>query len=506
MAKEDKSILKDALTDYNEIKEAAEITASKKLADEFPEKFQNLLKEELKKNKSKNSEKESYKKIDKVEESNILDESEENKKSVMKKEKETKKVVNEEVVAEEAVNEERDKDFTGDVESDTPNLGKGGTEDGDTFVDAPTTKKESLANDATLKEEFDVTELPSDEVDAALDSAEVGDEVITLEEIEKEINEMEMLTGELEAESDPFDKKISDMKNQLQDMLEGLNEMTSGLEEQKKHGGKQNYTGREKGGPTTQMIEEEEAMEEQKRAGGKQNYKGRENGGPTTEMIEEEEVNVDALDIADELDEASGMAHSSSKHVAGDHLPGKEFAKQRHKRYGSVNNPQNESEEKKLAALIEENKKLTKKINESKKNQESVKQIVESYKGVLNKYRTQLKEMAVYNTNLAHVNNLLVNESLALTQEDKVKIITDFKSIDTISESKKKYDSILSEMKEEKKTLTESVEDKVTESVGASSKQKLDEVVESTAYENDEHLNRMKKIIESIEKKDKKII
>ena len=200
------------------------------------------------------------------------------------------------------------------------------------------------------------------------------------------------------------------------------------------------------------------------------------------------------------------MAHSTSKHVAGDHLPGKEFAPQRHKRYGSVNNPQNESEEKKLAALIEENKKLTKKINESKKNQESVKQIVENYKGVLNKYRTQLKEMAVYNTNLAHVNNLLVNESLALTQEDKVKIITDFKSIDTISESKKKYDTILSEMKDEKKTLTESVEDKVTESVGASSKQKLDEVVESTAYENDEHLNRMKKIIESIEKKDKKII
>ena len=61
-------------------------------------------------------------------------------------------------------------------------------------------------------------------------------------------------------------------------------------------------------------------------------------------------------------------------------------------------------------------------------------------------------------------------------------------------------------MTSEKKTLTESVEEKVTDSVSSSSKQKLDEVVENTAYKNNDHINRMKEIIESIEKNDKKII
>ena len=501
MKEDKKSIIENALTDYNEIKEAAELTASKKLAEEFPEKFQNLLKEELNNNKN-NSEKESYKKVDKVNESKNLDESEPNKESVMKKEvKETKKEVKKKVVT-----EERDKDFMGAIEGDTPNLGKGETEKGDTFVD--NVKPGDTGNldgseqpISNLKEEFDVTELDIDNVDSALDSAEAGDEVISLDEIEKEISEMELLKGELEPESDPFDQKIGAMKNQLQEMLNSLNEMNVGMAEQKNQGGKQSIPGREKGGPTTQMIDEED-VDEQKNQGGKQSIPGREKGGPTTQMIDEEDVDINNIDDGD-LDEAMGMAHSSSKHVAGDHLPGKDFAPHRHKRVGSVNN---ESVKKQFTSLLNENKKLTKKINESKKFKGTVDQLLENYKTALGKYRNQLKEMAVYNTNLAHVNNLLVNETLALTQEDKVKIISDFKSVGTISESKKKYNSILTEMKETKKPLTESIEEKVTDSVASSSKQKLDEVVESTAYKNDKHLNRMREIIESIEKKDKKII
>ena len=54
--------------------------------------------------------------------------------------------------------------------------------------------------------------------------------------------------------------------------------------------------------------------------------------------------------------------------------------------------------------------------------------LVEQYKAAIEKYRDQLKEMATFNTNLAHVNNLLVNEGLALTQEDKIKIINEFKT------------------------------------------------------------------------------
>ena len=68
MKEENKSsIIKEAISDYNEIMEAADANAKKKLADEFPEKFNNLLKEEIK-NKNK-SNKESEGKEDESKES-----------------------------------------------------------------------------------------------------------------------------------------------------------------------------------------------------------------------------------------------------------------------------------------------------------------------------------------------------------------------------------------------------------------------------------------------------
>jgi len=491
MAKEEKkSIIEDALTDYKLIQEAAEANAAKKLASKFPNQFQNLLKEELNKNTSG---KEPYKKVE-GKESTKLDESEKsNKESVMKQQKKE---------AKKAVNEERDKDFMGDVEGDTPNINTPLPEDGDTYTDKITTKQDTLANDTTLKEEFDVTDLEMDDAGAAIDGAGADDDIVSMEDIEAEISEMEQLKGELEEGKDsPFDQLVS--------MRDKLNEMIGGMDEQKNQGGKQSIPGREKGGPTTSMIDEEAELEEQKNHGGKQNYTGREKGGPTTQMIDEVEVedaDIEAVMSEAELDEAMGMAHSSSKQVAGDHLPGKEFAPHRHKRVGSVNNPQNEGVSKKLTALLEENKKFAKKINESKKYKATVDKLLESYKTALGKYRTQLNEMAIFNTNLANVNNLLVNEDLALTQEDKVKIINEFKEVGSIGDSKKKYDGILNEMTQSKKTLTESVEAKVTDSVASSSKQRLGEVEEKTAYENDSHINKIKSLIEYVERKDKKII
>jgi uncharacterized protein YciW len=158
---------------------------------------------------------------------------------------------------------------------------------------------------------------------------------------------------------------------------------------------------------------------------------------------------------------------------------------------------------KKINGLISENKTLTKKLNEVKEYKKSVGTLLEQYKTALDKYRNQLKEMAVFNTNLAHVNNLLVNESLALTQDDKIKIINEFKKVDTIAESQKRYKNFLTEMKGSKKTLTESVEEKVTTSIQPSSKQKLDEV---TAYKDDKHIQKMRNLIEYVEKRGKRII
>jgi hypothetical protein len=524
MKDEKKSIIKEALTDYQEIMDAADANAKKKLAEEFPEKFNNLLKEEI--NKNKKSAKESYKKLDEDKESE-KDSTELNKESVMKKEvKETKKVVKEEAgkggdafkekpTMPDMVKEEREKDFMGDVEGQTPNQGKGTAEKGDAFLDklkGPT----SGTPMPNLKEEIDLTELDMNGVDTAIGGAGGEDEVLTMEQIEEEIAAMEGLNQELGAptESPSGDnkgiafKQLVGIKNQIDEMLKSMGQ----VEEQKNNGG-QGANRVNDGGPTTAMIDEKQVDEMH------QGKVVNDPSGPdvyNSKLIDEKDEISDA-DIEAVLgakqqpqeqpvEEAMGIALSTSKQQAGDHLPGKEFALGRHKRSGSVNNPNTSESEKKLGSLINENKQLTKKLNEVKKYKDSVGTLLENYKTALEKYRNQLKEMAIFNTNLAHVNNLLVNESLALTQDDKIKIINEFKKVDSIAESQKKYKTFLTEMKEGKKTLTESVEAKVTTSVASSSKQKLDEVVEKTAYADDKHIQRMRKLIEYVEKRGKRII
>jgi hypothetical protein len=500
--KDDKksSVLKEALIEFNEIQEAAVANAKKNLAETYPEKFNELLKEEINKNKKT---KESYKKIDESKESE-KDDVETNKESVMKNQtKETKKVVKEgdknqpfeeKPKGVEVVKEEREKDFMGDIESDTPNQGKGETEDGDTFVEKITTKKETLANKTSIKEEFDITELDMQSVGSALENAEDDDEVITMDEIESEIQGMNMdeelsdMSGlprpELEKRGSP-EGQGGDAFNQLVKMREQLDEMIAGMgvAEQKNHGG----AGANKvnaGGPTQAMIDEVDEI---------------------TDADVEAVLGAPAMEEQEEpVEESLTQTLANQKKVGGGTIPGKEYKSPQtvsRMRVGI------QEENKKISSLIEENKSLTKKLNETKKYKQSVTTLVEQYKSALEKYRNQLKEMATFNTNLAHVNNLLVNESLALTQEDKIKIINEFKKVDTIAESQEKYKAFLTEMKGSKKTLTESIEKKVTASVAPSSKQSLEEAKEVTAYANDEHINKMKRLIEYVEKtRSKKII
>lgn len=528
MTKEKKtSVIKEAVAEYKELMEAASANAKKKLADEFPTEFNKLLKEEIE-NKNNKTKKESYKKIDEGKESE-KDDIESNKESVMKKEKETKKVVKEEEGkaktkeskpfeekapenGPDVVKEERDKDFMGDVENDTPNKADGKTEDGDAFVEEPTTKKESLANDTQIKEEFDITELDASSVGTALENAEEDDEVITMDEIESEIANMEGLDEDLAAGTDAEKPKAGKddgiAYTKLVGMKKQIDEM---LDEMKNHGGKgANSPEREHGGPTQSLIDEEE-VDEQKNHGGKGANKVNV-GGPTTAMIDEEEgeeITRDDVEAVlggevneEEVDE--NLEHTQTHHNA------RKTGSHNNTNYGKENRlrdaMKNEGEDKKIGSLIKENKDLTKKLNETKKYKQSVSTLVEQYKGALEKYRNQLKEMAIFNSNLAHVNNLLVNESLSLTQEDKISIINEFKKVNTIAESQEKYKSMLTEMKKDKRTLTENFEEKVSASVAPSSK-KLDEAKEVTAYENNEHVQRMKKLIETIEGRgSKKII
>ena len=189
--------------------------------------------------------------------------------------------------------------------------------------------------------------------------------------------------------------------------------------------------------------------------------------------------------------------------MSGRHLPGKDYLSA-----GELDqSPEYMQESKtKISGLIKENMSLTKKLNEAKKYKDTAGGLLENYKTALTKYRNQLKEMAVFNTNLAFANNLLVNEDLALTQADKVNIINEFKTADSIASSQSKYKKILTEMKSSKKAITESIEVKVSASILPSSKQKIDEVIEKTAYSNDEHIKKMIKNIKYAENRGKKII
>lgn len=499
-----KSVIKEALVEFAEIQEAAVANAKKNLAEQYPDKFNDLLKEEL--NKNKKTKESSYKKIDESKESEVSDNVDENKESVMKKEKETKEVVKEDAGKDgvftekpkmpDMVKEEREKDFMADVEGDTPNMADAKTEDGDTYTEKITTKKDTLANKTTIKEEFDVTELDETAVGTALENADKDDEVITMDEIESEIQGMDNLEEDIsdmgglprptEQPRGTADGETGDAFTKLVKMREQLDEMIGGMDEQKNQGGKQSIPGRESGGPTQGMIDETEEE--------------------ITDADVESVLGAPAMDETEVVDEAEVNENMPSTIT---HANARKTGAENNTNYGKEKNLRDAMKNEgttKISSLISENKGLTKKLNETKKYKQSVTTLVEQYKGALEKYRNQLREMATFNTNLAHVNNLLVNESFALTQEDKIKIINEFKTIDTIAASQEKYKTFLSEMKESKPTLTESIENKVSASIQPSSKQNLGEAKEVTAYADDKHIQRMKQLIESMNNRGKKVL
>ena len=80
------------------------------------------------------------------------------------------------------------------------------------------------------------------------------------------------------------------------------------------------------------------------------------------------------------------------------------------------------------------------------------------------------------------------------------KIINKFKSINSITESEKGYKEILSEMKSAKKTMTENVEEKMSNSLGESASKKLDEAIERTAYSTNEQVQKIKRVMDYVEK------
>ena len=432
--KNKKSILTEALTDYNEIMEAANLTAKNKLAEEFPEKFNQFLNEEKKKNNiAKESDKDNAKKL---KESVITDKTNLNDESDMKNQvKETKAVANKNVIV-----DKTKKTLKEEFESNEPM-------DNQDELNEFLTLDEIEAEIAKYSQGNEESEFP-----------EEGGEELGGEETEfPEEGEM----GEEEPEEDVLEKLVQ-LRDELNSVIGELGGEENGEEELSLDG---DETGEEMG-----------------------NEFGDESG---IEIPDDEEINeLLNQDSENEIEESHGLSYSHRHSVAGRHLPDAAHLSKAELDQAPM---QMQEANKRIKSLINENKELTKKVNEFKAKSEEINETVIKFKEAIGKYRKQLTEMAVFNTNIAHVNNILVNESLALTQEDKLRVINEFKSIGTITESQSKYKSILSEMTGSKKNITESVEDKLNTVINPSSKNKLDEVIEKTAYKNNEHIDKIKK-------------
>jgi len=449
-----KSILKEALSDYNTIMEAAKAKAKNDLVNEFPEKFDNLLKEQL--NNKKKAVKESYKKIDITDESNKLEESNTNSEPVMEKTKKetTKKVVNE------GFNQPFDKT-------------------------APKAQNDT----------YDISELDMSSVGSALEGADGADEVITMNEIEQELKGLDHKES-----PSVIDKSIEDgtsygklvgLKKQLDEVIEAMGGKDFNINKIAEDIADGHVLATNATPTTVAKVSTDKAIM-----------------GEADEAVSDDEIesvlNGDKNNDTDEapVDEAHGVTYSSRRAtMAGKHLPGADYLST-----GELDQaPQRMQENKaKISGLIKENASLTKKLNEAKKYKDTVSGLLENYKNAVGKYRTQLVEMSIFNTNLAYANNLLVNEELALTQDDKVKIISEFKNVNSIAASGVVYKKFLTEMKESKKTLDESIEEKASVSINQSSKQKLDEVVEKVAYSDNAHIEKMLKNIRYAENRGKK--
>lgn len=102
------------------------------------------------------------------------------------------------------------------------------------------------------------------------------------------------------------------------------------------------------------------------------------------------------------------------------------------------------------------------------------------YKKALLMFKDKINEVAIFNAGLAYSTRLFTEHST--TKQEKIQILERFDSIKSINESKNLYDTIKTELGN-KKTITETVVNKITKTPTTSSKDMLSE---AKAYENPE--------------------
>jgi hypothetical protein len=382
----DRNLLKDALVEYNAIKEEAIRVAKDRLAKTMPDVIENFLKEEMEKAM--------------MDEAGIIS---------------------------------TDETMIDDQESSVMETMKD--------VDSPLGEGDEHDHEDHMEKDMENEEEMSD-----------LDDVLTAEAIEealKELDEMKMDEEELdehnisfEVEFDEDSLNISNVKSDEKDFDDVEFELD--LEDD-----------------DMEMSDEEE-MEDDSEIELEVSDDEVEMEDESEEDLEEEmdleDIDLDSLEDEEEVEESLShvITHQNAKQ-AGSH------------------NHVNYQKEKNLRPGVKAESKLKVDLNKVLKENEELRQINLEFKDALNKYKTQLYEMAVFNANLSHVNNLFVEHTTST--DEKKEILSKYKSVSTIEESKKLYSEFankLNESKSSKKTIEEMVNDSRN---GDSGSQKLNESI-----------------------------
>lgn len=123
---------------------------------------------------------------------------------------------------------------------------------------------------------------------------------------------------------------------------------------------------------------------------------------------------------------------------------------------------------------------------------ETLKKQNAEYKKALVLFKEKLNEVAVFNANLAYATRLFTEHST--TKQEKLNILKRFDSVSTMNESKNLFSTIKAEL-DNKKPVTESVVDKISNTPSSSSSQEV--LAEAKAYENPQ-FRRMKDLMSKI--------
>ncbi len=472
-----KSVLSEAIVEFNELMEAAQSKAKDQMASELPDKFNKILNEHLEKlDKMKNNIQE---KKDKINESKAD--------KTFTKEPKDKKEVGKTNTKEVKKDDEEVDSTLDDTFNKEPKKGKKVNESVEDDIDLTDFSMEELQEVFDGADDDDDFDVEDDELNAGKDFelddieaelAKMGDmseEFEVDENVDDPYTKLKKLQEEMNAIIDSFNKETGDIVEQADPMIQEFDEKMSGV-----YG--EDYKGI-LGADYDKLLDL---------------YKNQDNG--EAKQFSDDDVIEISMDeeesFEDDLEEAHGVSLSNNKLAGSNVQPRPEYAqyKKDKLRYAL----QKEQFEKRINSLVTENKKNKIEFKKLKSKTVETEKLMESYRDVIGKYRQQLTEMVVFNTNLSHTNSLLISEDFDLTKAEKKQIVEKFKPVQTIEESEQIYNEFINEKKEIDRNLISESIDK-NNIIGKPSKENLGETVEKSTYKNDDHIDKIKRVMKYVD-------